>query len=326
MEYVKFGSSNLRISRLGLGAMGFGDPAWRSWVLDESDSRAIIQRAFDAGINFIDTSNFYSNGTSETVLGNALWDIANRDEIVLSAKVGNPTAKHANASGFSKKHLFAAVDASLKRLKTDHVDILRTHIWDPHTHIDELVDAFDAIVQSGKALYIGASTMPTWTFVRCISLAERIGKTGFGSMECEYNLCDREAERDLIPFCREYGVAVTPFSPLARGFLCADHRATEAASKRRHSDDYTLKRYHRPGDFKVWEIVAEMAHARAVSPAMIALAWTLHQPGITSPIFGATRIAHVDEAVAAMAVQLSESEMQALEAAYQPRGPQNLRS
>lgn len=319
MDYVRFGRANLRISRLGLGAMGFGNAVWRAWVLTETDARPIIVRALEAGISFIDTCDFYSAGASETILGNVLWDIARRDEIVLATKAGNPMGKHANARGFSRKHLFAALDASLQRLKTDHVDLFQTHVWDPSTDLDELVGAFDDIVRSGKALYVGAATMPAWSFVRSIGLAERFGRARFQAMQCEYNLCHREAERELLPFCRDQGIAVIPFSPMARGFLCADRRLPEAATARHRSDDYTLKYYHRPGDFAVLDEVFAIARDYGVSPARIALAWTLHQPGVTAPILGATTTAHIDEAIAAMTLRLSADDLARLERAYQPR-------
>jgi aryl-alcohol dehydrogenase-like predicted oxidoreductase len=321
MQYVPFGRSNMKISRIGLGAMGFGDPAWRSWVLPEDASRPIIRSALEAGINFVDTCDYYSAGASETILGNVLWEHATRDEIVLATKAGSPMAKHANGSGFSRKHLFAAIDASLRRLKTDHVDIFQTHVWNPATELDELVDAFDAIVRAGKALYVGATQMPAWSFVRCISLAESRGLATFRSMQCEYNACHREAERELLPFCRDHGVAVIPFSPLARGFLGADRRDPKAATERHRSDDYTYKYYHRDADYAVFEAVAAVATAHGVSSAQAALAWTLAQPGVTSPIVGATDPLHVGEAVFALTLHLTDTEIKAIEAAYLPRSP-----
>jgi aryl-alcohol dehydrogenase-like predicted oxidoreductase len=321
MDYVRFGRSNLKVSRIALGAMGFGNKSWREWVLPEAEARPIIRHALEAGINFVDTCDFYSAGASETILGNTLWEVVTRDEIVLATKAGNPMGKHANARGFSRKHLFSALNASLKRLKTDHVDVFQTHVWDPATDLDELVSAFDDIVKSGKALYIGATTMPAWCFVRSVSIAERLGRTAFQSMQCEYNLCHREAERDLLPFCRDQGIAVIPFSPMARGFLCADRRRPDKATARHRSDEYTLKQYHRGGDVDVYEAVAAVANAHGATAAQVAMAWTLHQPGVISPIFGPTRLAHVDEAVAAMSLRLGPDDMKALEAPYQPRSP-----
>lgn len=323
MEYARFGRSNLKISRIGLGAMGFGDKSWREWVLPEAEARPIIRRSIEAGINFVDTCDFYSAGASETILGNALWDFATRDEIVLATKAGNPMGKHVNARGFSRKHLFAALDASLKRLKTDYVDLFQTHVWDPTTDLDELVCAFDDIVTSGKALYAGATTMPAWSFIRSVSLAEHLGRTPFRAMQCEYNLCHREAERDILPFCRDQGIAVIPYSPMARGFLSADRRLPKEATARHRSDDYTLKYYHRAGDIAIYDAVATVAAAHNVSCSQIALSWTLHQPGVASPIFGPTKVGHVDEAVSALSLRLSADDLKSLEAPYQPRSPRS---
>lgn len=319
MDFVRFGRSNLKVSRLGLGAMGFGDGSWRAWVVPEDEARPVIARALESGINLVDTCDFYSAGASETILGNVLWDVARRDEVVLATKAGNPMAPHANGRGFSRKHLFAAIDASLRRLRTDHVDLFQTHVWDPATDLDELIEAFDAIVRQGKALYVGAAQMPAWSFVRAVSRAETKGLAQFRSMQCEYNACHREAERELLPFCRDSGIAVIPFSPLARGFLAADRRRPEAASARHGSDDYTLKHYHRPSDYAVYEALARVAAGHGVAPAQVALAWVLAQPGVTSPIFGPTKPAHVDEAVAALSLKLTPEDVAAIDAAYAPR-------
>lgn len=319
MDYVRFGRSSLKISRLGLGAMGFGNASWRKWVLDEAASRAVIRPAIEAGINFVDTCDFYSSGASETVLGNALWDYAARDEIVLATKLGNPMGRHPNARGYSRKHVFDAVEQSLRRLKTDYIDLLQTHIWQPETDLEELVVAFDDLVRSGKVRYVGATTMPAWAFVQCVNLARHSGRSAFASMQCEYNLCHREAERELMPFCRAYDIALVPFSPLARGFLCADRRDAAAATLRHQSDDYTLKHYHRAADYRAYECVAQIAAKHGVEPAQVALAWTLRQPGIASPIFGATRPEHVATAVAALELKLHDEDDEALRATYEPR-------
>lgn len=321
MEYVRFGRANISVSHIGLGAMGFGDPGWRSWVLGEEESRPIIRRALEAGINFIDTCDFYSAGASETVLGNTLWEHVRRDEVVLATKAGSPMAPHPNGRGFSRKHLFSAIDASLMRLRTDHVDVFQTHVWDPAAGIDELIDAFDAIVKSGKALYAGAAQMPAWTFVRCVSLMEGRGLAAFGSMQCEYNACHREAERELLPYCRSAGIAFTPFSPMARGFLCADRRDAAHATERHRSDDYTRRYYHRDADYRVFEAVAEVARGCEATPAQVSLAWTLAQPGVTAPIMGATSVQHVDEAVSALSLRLAPEHLSRIEEAYLPRPP-----
>lgn len=319
MEYVRFGRSNMRVSRIGLGAMGFGDPRWRSWVLSEEAAVPIIRRAVEAGINLVDTCDFYSGGASEIILGNRLWDFVKRDEIVLATKAGSAMAPHANGRGFSRKHLFAAIDAALRRLKTGHVDLFQTHVWQPETDLEEMVDAFAEIVRSGKALYAGAAQMPAWCFVRSIDIAERSGVAPFRAMQCEYNPCHREAERELLPFCTDQGVAVVPFSPMARGFLCADRRLAGTATERHRSDDYTVKHYHRPADYEVFEAVAGVACEVGATPAQVSLAWTLAQPGVTSPIIGATAPFHIDEAVAATALRLEPAHLRAIEAAYLPR-------
>ncbi len=299
--------------------MGFGNASWRKWVLDEAAARAVIQPAIEAGINFVDTCDFYSSGASETVLGNVLWDYAARDEIVLATKLGNPMGRHPNARGYSRKHIFSAVEQSLERLKTDYVDLLQTHVWQPNTDLEELVVAFDDLVRSGKVRYVGATTMPAWAFVQCVNIARNNGMAAFASMQCEYNVCHREAERELMPFCREYDIALVPFSPLARGFLCADRRDPDAATVRHQSDDYTLKHYHRPADYKAYECVARIAAKHGVEPAQVALAWTLGQPGIASPIFGATRPGHVAAALAALELKLDDEDDEALQATYEPR-------
>ena len=299
--------------------MGFGNASWRKWVLDASAARPIIKAAVEAGINFVDTCDFYSSGASEAVLGSALWEYASRDEIVLATKLGNPMGSHPNARGFSRKHIFQAVDASLLRLKTDYIDLLQTHVWQPETDLEELVVAFDDVVRSGKVRYVGATTMPAWAFVQCVNIARSKGLTSFASMQCEYNICHREAERELIPFCRAYEIAVIPFSPMARGFLSADRRQPNAATMRHESDDYTLKHYHRPADYLAYECVARIAATHSASPSQIALAWALRQPGIVSPIFGATRTEHIDEAVAALQLTLDDTENAALLATYETR-------
>lgn len=319
MEYLRFGRSNLKVSRLALGAMGFGTRDWRAWVLDDSESRVIIKKALDFGINLFDTCDFYSIGESEAILGRALLNYVARDEIVLATKVGNPMAAHPNGRGFSRKHIFDAVDASLARLQTDYIDLYQTHVWDPDTDLEELVDAFADVVHSGRVRYIGVTTLPAWTFAKMIHMAATKQAPRFVSMQCEYNLCHREAERELIPLCRADGVALIPFSPLARGFLGADRRKTDNATRRTETDSYTRTHYYRESDYAVYDAAAGMADRRGLSVAQVALAWVLHQPGITAPIFGATQPTHVDEAIAALDVRLEEDELNALEEAYQPR-------
>ena len=321
MEYVRFGNSNLKVSRLTMGAMGFGSSDWREWVMGDTDSRVIIKKALDAGINFFDTCDFYSAGESENILGRAILDYVPRDEMVLATKIGNPMAAPPTARGFSRKHVFDGIDASLTRLQTDYIDLYQTHVWDPDTCLEELVDAFADVVRAGKARYIGVTTLPAWSFSKILHIAETKLAPPFVSMQCEYNLCHREAERELIPLCHADGIAVIPFSPLARGFLSDDRRLAKNATARTNSDSYTNEHYYRQGDFTVYEMVVKIAKARDLSASQVALAWVLRQPGITSPIFGATQPEHIDEAISTLDIVLDNDEVTALEGAYQPRPP-----
>src|ERR1041385_6905560 len=246
MEYSRLGNSNLKISRLGLGAMGIGSPSWREWVLDENASRPIVQRAFDLGINFIDTCDFYSSGQSEIVVGRLLKDLVKREEIVVATKVGNPMGKGPNARGFSRKHLFEAVDQSLKRLGTDYIDLYQTHIWDPSTNLEEMADAFDALVRSGRVLYLGITDMQAWQFAKAIYHQKYRGLAQFVSVQNHYNAIWREDERGLMPLCRAEGIGLIPYSPMARGNLCGTERRTgTTTSARWRTDDYAHKLYGR---------------------------------------------------------------------------------
>jgi 1-deoxyxylulose-5-phosphate synthase len=319
MDYARLGAANLRISRLGLGAMGFGDKAWRGWVLDRSEAKPIVARALDLGINFFDTCDFYSLGESERILADVLVAQVPRDSIVIATKVGNPMQRHVNGRAYSRKHIFEAVDASLKRLRTDYIDLYQTHIWDRDTDLDELVDAFADVVRMGKALYVGATTMPAWSFCSSMHIAAAKRLPAFVSMQCEYNPCHREAEREMLPLCRSKNIGLVPFSPIARGFLSADRRDAAASTPRTKTDDYTGKLYYRPADFTVLDAVTEVARRREMSASQIALAWTASQPGITAPIFGATTVEHVDQAVAALAIKLSSDDLSLIEKAYLAR-------
>jgi aryl-alcohol dehydrogenase-like predicted oxidoreductase len=300
--------------------MSFGAKSWREWVLDEAASEPIIDRAIEHGINFFDTCDFYSAGESERILGKLLVDKYPRDSFVLATKAGNPMASHPNARGYSRKHLFEAVDQSLKRLGTDHVDLFQTHIWNADTDLEELVDAMGAIVDAGKARYVGVTTMPAWTLSVCRARAERRHSAKFISMQCEYNPAHRECERELIPYCLHDEVALIPFSPMARGFLSANRKEKKNITSRTETDDYTHKFYYRDGDFAVQEVLARIAEQHGCSPSQVALAWTLSRPGVTSPIFGATSVNHVDEAVGALDLALSSGELMEINEAYVPRG------
>jgi 1-deoxyxylulose-5-phosphate synthase len=247
MQYVNLGRANLKVSRLGFGAMGIGDNSWRSWVLDEDAARPILKRALDHGVNFIDTCDYYSSGRSEEVVGRLLRSLAKRDQIVLATKVGNPMGKGPNARGFSRKHLHEAVDQSLRRLQTDYIDLYQTHIWDPSTHLEEMVDAFDSLVRAGKVLYLGITDMPAWQLAKAYYCAAHTGRARFISVQNHYNPIWREDERELLPFCRAEGLGVISYSPMARGFLAGPARRDGSApTERLRSDDYALK-ILRPG-------------------------------------------------------------------------------
>jgi aryl-alcohol dehydrogenase-like predicted oxidoreductase len=320
MDYVRLGRAGLRVSRLGLGAMGFGDRSWRSWVLDQEQSRAVFRRAMAAGINFIDTCDYYSAGASEEIVGTLVAESGNRAELVIATKVGNPMGRDANARGYSRKHIIQAVEASLRRLRTDYIDIYQTHIWDPATNLEEMVEAFDHLVRSGKVLYTGITDMPFWQFASAYFFAERHSLARFASAQNHYNLLWRDDERELLPFCRAEGIGLIPYSPMARGFLCGRARRQDPTrSERAKTDDYTYKLYGRPIDEAIVDRVGELAAARGVSAAQIALAWVLHQPGVTAPIIGATQVSHVDEAIAALKIALSPAELQQLDELYVPR-------
>ncbi len=320
MQQVRLGRSSLRVSRLSLGAMGFGDTSWRSWVLALDDSRTIFRRAIGHGINVIDTCDFYSAGLSESIVGTLVAETGARADWVIATKAGNPMGKAANARGYSRKHLFEAVEHSLRRLKTDYIDIYQTHIWDPGTELGEMMDAYDDLVRSGKVLYVGITDMPFWQFALAQAHASKQGRTRFTSVQNHYNLLWREDERELLPYCRAEGIGMLPYSPMARGFLCGrDRRREGSRTERAKTDDFTYKLYGRDADEAVVDAVATVAAARGATPAQIALAWVAAQPGIASPIIGATRPEHVDQAVAALDMRLTQEECTALEAPYLPR-------
>jgi aryl-alcohol dehydrogenase-like predicted oxidoreductase len=298
--------------------MGFGDPGWRSWVLQEEPSRAIIRRALDHGINAIDTCDYYSSGRSEEIVGRALKDFVKRDEIVLATKVGMPMGKGPNARGFSRKHIFEAVEQSLKRLQVDYIDLYQTHIWDPTTNLEEMMQAFHDLVRAGKVLYVGITDMPFWQFAEAHLYAVHNGLTPFATVQNHYNLIWREDERDLLPFCRAHGIGLIPYSPMGRGYLCGRQRRTHG-TERVKSDDYAQKIYGRASDDAVADAVEGVAKEIGRAPAQVALAWVLSRPAVQSPIFGATRPEHVDTAVAALDIKLSDEQKRRLESAYAPR-------
>lgn len=318
MQYVNFGRSGLKVSRLCLGAMSYGSPESRDWILDEAQGRPFIRRALELGINFFDTADMYSRGVSEQVLGRALHDFARREEVVIATKVFYPMGEGPNDRGLSRKHVLHSIDASLRRLGTDHVDLYQIHRWDYETPIEETLEVLHEIVRAGKARYIGASSMYAWQFTKALMLAERHGWTRFASMQNHYNLVYREEEREMLPLCRSEGIAVMPWSPLARGFLCGGRAPGGGATVRAKTDFFARGMYYADTDFEVADRVAAVAADRGVAPAQVALAWLLRQPGVTSPIVGATRMAHLEQAVAALDLVLDDDECEALQAPYQP--------
>jgi aryl-alcohol dehydrogenase (NADP+) len=319
MDYIRFGSTGLKVSRLCLGTMTYGSSKWRKWVLDEEESRPFFQRALELGFNFFDTADMYSVGVSEEITGRALRDFARRDEVVLATKVFNPMGDKPNQRGLSRKHIMEAIDASLRRLGTDYVDLYQIHRWDYETPIEETMEALHDVVKAGKALYIGASSMYAWQFARANAVADVHGWTRFVSMQNHYNLIYREEEREMIPLCINDGIAVIPWSPLARGFLAGNRSADRGGeTTRAQTDDYAHHMYYQQNDFDTLDAVLALAKARGVNPAQIALAWMLHKPGITSPIIGASKLHHLDDLAAALTIQLSDEEMAALEAPYRP--------
>jgi aryl-alcohol dehydrogenase-like predicted oxidoreductase len=319
MEYVKLGRTGVEVSRLCLGCMSYGEPGrgTHPWTLPEAESRPFLRRALDLGINFFDTANVYSDGTSEEIVGRALTEYARRDDFVLATKVHGRMRKGPNGAGLSRKAILTEIDHSLRRLGTDHVDLYQIHRFDPDTPLEETLEALHDVVKAGKARYIGASSMYAWQFARALYLAERHGWTRFVSMQNYVNLLYREEEREMLPLCRAEGIAVIPWSPNARGRLTRDW---DQASARAETDAFGRSLYEKTADAdrKVVEAVAALAAARGLPRAQVALAWVLQKPGVTSPIIGATQLSHLDDAVAALSVTLSAEEIAALERPYAP--------
>ena len=319
MKYVNLGKTGLRVSRICLGTMTYGSSKWRDWVLEEEASAPFFRQAFEAGINFFDTADMYSLGASEEVVGRAIRQHARRDDVVLATKVNFAMSDDPNDRGLSRKHILAGIDNSLKRLGTDYVDLYQIHRFDSHTPIEETMQALHDVVRAGKARYLGASSMFVWQFANMQHAADRHGWTRFVSMQNHYNLVYREEEREMIPFCISEGVGVIPWSPLARGFLAGNrHRDKSDATARSRSDEYAKQMYFHDDDFAIAGRNAELAGRRGVSPAQMALAWMLHKPGITAPIIGASKMSHLDDAVAALDITLSEEEIKLLEEPYKP--------
>ena len=319
MEYIRLGQTGLKVSRLCMGMMTYGDPKWRPWVLPAADARPFVIRALELGINFFDTADMYSLGASEQVTGQLLRELARRDEVVIATKVFSPMGPGPNERGLSRAHILDSIDASLKRLGLDYVDLYQIHRYDPDTPIEETLQTLHEVVQAGKARYIGASSMYAWQFARMLHVSQAHGWARFVSMQNHYNLVYREEEREMLPLCRAEGVGIIPWSPLARGFLAGNRTRTEdTATMRAQTDDFAQSMYYRDNDFAVVDQLKQVAAARGVAPAQIALAWVLAQPGVTAPIIGASRIEQLDELGAALSITLSQDECNALEKLYQP--------
>ena len=319
MDYVKLGRTGLDVSRICLGCMSYGvsDRGNHLWTLSEEESRPFIRRALEAGINFFDTANVYSDGTSEEILGRALKDFARRDEVVIATKVNGRMRPGPNGAGLSRRAIMTEIDASLRRLGTDRVDLYQIHRWDYRTPIEETLEALHDVVRSGKALYLGASSMYAWQFARALAIAERRGLTRFVSMQNYVNLLYREEEREMLPLCAAEGIGVIPWSPLARGRLTRDWDDTSARSE---TDEFGKRLYAKSADAdrKVVERLTQVAAARGVPRAQVALAWLLAKPIITAPIVGATKLQHLDDALAAVTLKLSAQEITLLEGPYVP--------
>jgi aryl-alcohol dehydrogenase (NADP+) len=340
MRYVRLGNSGLSVSRFALGMMTYGTPKWRPWVLDEAASRPLVRSAIEAGITFLDTADMYSAGISEELTGKFVREFCRREEVVVATKVfypvdlafqgaSSPASKappRPNASGLSRKRIFAAIDESLRRLGMDYVDLYQIHRFDPATPVEETMAALHDVVRSGKARYIGASSMYAWQFATMQHVAERNGWTKFVSMQNHYNLAYREEEREMNPLCRATGVGLLPWSPLARGFLAGNRRPGEGgsadraqgATSRAATDDIAQKFYYRDADFAVVEALARVAGEKGVSCATLAYAWLLHQPGVTSPVIGVSKPGQLEQALQALDVTLGEDDLVRLASAYQP--------
>jgi 1-deoxyxylulose-5-phosphate synthase len=316
MQYVNLGDTGLRVSRLCLGMMSFGKHESREWALDEADAEPIVRRAVEGGVVFFDTADVYNGGQSEVVTGRLLRQLfGTREEYVIATKVRGTTMPGANGRGLSRKHVLASIDASLERLELDYVDLYQIHRWDDQTPIEETMEALHDVVRSGKARYIGASSMHAWQFAK----AQHVAPTRFVSMQNHYNLIYREEEREMIPQCLDMGVGVLPWSPLARGLLAGSRTSSgEHLTARARTDPFLDSLYRPDLDFPVIDRVAEVAAERGMSPAQVALAWLLHKPGVTAPIVGATKLEHVEDALAAESLSLSADEITQLEEPYVP--------
>jgi 1-deoxyxylulose-5-phosphate synthase len=322
MEYTRLGSTGLKVSRICLGCMSYGTSKWRPWVLDEADAKPFFRRAVEAGINFFDTANMYSLGASEEVTGLALREYAQRDETVIATKVFFPMTDGPNMGGLSRKNILQSCEASLRRLGIEAIDLYQIHRFDPEVDIEETLGALNDLVRQGKVRYIGASSGPAWRMARALAVSDRNGWAKFVSMQNHYNLVYREEEREMVPLCRTEGVGMIPWSPLARGMLARPRpegdSVAAAGTERADSDTYSAKLYDSESDWDVVDAVEKVAKARGIGMAEVGLSWLMSRPGVTAPIIGATKMHHLDAAIAAVDVTLTDDEIAMLEAPYRP--------
>jgi len=320
MEYINLGNTGLKVSRLCLGCMTFGSKKWRDWILEKPEAEQIIKYSLDRGINFLDTADMYSDGASEEVVGTVMSQLCPRDAYVLATKVYFPTGEKPNQAGLSRKHIFEAVDASLKRLKTDYIDVYQIHRFDYQTPIEETLEALNDLIRMGKARYIGASSMYAWQFAKMLYISKLNNWSRIISMQNHYNLVYREEEREMLPLCREEGIGVIPWSPLARGFLAGNRKRNRSGSTiRAKTDTYAQKLYFQEQDFAILDRVISLAHQKDVLPIQIALAWLLHKKGVSSPIIGVREPKQLDDLIAATEITLSPEEQKYLEEPYKPK-------
>ncbi len=318
MQYVNLGKSGLKVSRLCLGMMTYGSKKWREWILDENEAKPFIKRALDAGINFFDTADVYSTGESERITGNLLKD-SKRENLVIATKVHGQMSGDPNDRGLSRKHIMDSIDNSLKRLQMDYVDLYQIHRWDPNVPIEETLEALNDVVRAGKARYIGASSMFTWQFMKALHVSEMNGWAKFISMQNHYNLVYREEEREMIPLCEDQGIGLIPWSPMARGFFAGNRkRGGGGETSRAQADPFANELYFRDEDFVIAERAAEVAKSHNATASQVALAWVLSKPHIAAPIIGSSKIGHLDQAIAALEIKLSDEEIKRLEESYLP--------
>lgn len=320
MDYVKLGASGLTVSRICLGCLGFGSPTWMPWILDEAASRPLLKRAVEGGVTFFDTADMYSVGEGEAVVGRVLGELAPRDELVIASKVFFPQSHAPGEGGLSRKHIFRAVDRSLKNLRTDYIDLYQIHRFDYETPIEETLEALHDLVRAGKVRYLGASTMYAWQFAKMLHVADRNGWTRFVSMQPRYSLIEREEEREMLPLCQDEGIGVIPWGPLGGGFLTGRYtREARAGSARDIHNQEVGRGAYTDADYDVAEAVVQVAEARGVKPALVALAWMLTKPVVTAPIVGAYRLENLEDALAAERLALTPEEVVRLEGPYRPK-------